>query len=85
MMDGIGHLELRFGPRRARAYTQAEPLIRRIERTIRQHRQSTGEIESLPPIAELVASCREAGLTAARGGRVTPSTVIRALKLMGLR
>lgn len=85
MMDGIGDLELRYGPRRARAYARAEPLIRRIEVVIRDYREETGETDGLPPVARLVASCQAAELTAARGGPVTSRTVARALKLMGLR
>ncbi|KQN92578.1 hypothetical protein ASE95_07725 [Sphingomonas sp. Leaf231] len=85
MMDGIADIELRHGARRARAYLRAEPVIRCIEGAIRDHRRETGRAEAFPPLARLVALCHDAGLTAARGGPVTRSTVVRALKLMGLR
>lgn len=85
MMDGIGDLELRHGARRARAFDRAEPAIRCIEAAIRRHRVDTGDVNSLPDMASLVAACRDGGLTAPRGGPVTRSTVVRTLRLMGFR
>jgi hypothetical protein len=85
MMDGIDDIELRHGARRARAYTRAEPVIRCIEEAIREHRRLSEDADGLPPVGLLVALCKEQRLTAARGGPVSYSTVVRALILMGLR
>ena len=84
-MDGIDDIELRHGARRARAYTRAEPVIRCIEEAIREHRRLSQDADGLPPVDRLVALCKEQRLTAARGGPVSYSTVVRALILMGLR
>lgn len=85
MMDGIGDLELRHGARRALAYSRAEPVIRCIEATIREHRARTGILDSLPDTRVLVAACARLGLLAPRGGPVTNATVLRTLRFMGLR
>ncbi|MBY9063645.1 hypothetical protein K7957_11940 [Sphingomonas yunnanensis] len=85
MMDGIGDLELRHGARRAGAYARAEPVIRCIEATTRDHRRRTGTTDTYPETSDLVTACRERGLIAPRGGPVTRGTVLRALRLMGLR
>lgn len=85
MMDGIADIELRHGARRAQAYMRAEPVIRCIEEAIRDHRRDTGQVDGIPPLTQLAALCREGGLRAARGGPVSRNTVIRAMKLMGLR
>ena len=85
MMDGIDDIELRHGARRARAYTRAEPVIRCIEEAIREHRRLSEDADGLPPVGKLVALCKEQRLTAARGGPVSYSTVVRALIFMGVR
>ncbi|MEG3082268.1 hypothetical protein U1707_01310 [Sphingomonas sp. PB2P12] len=85
MMDGIDDIELRHGPRRAQAYNRAEPVIRCIEEAVRDHRRRTGDADGIPEIGALVALCTEHHLTAARGGPVSYHTVVRAMKLMGLR
>ena len=85
MMDGIGDLQLRHGSRRASAYARAEPLIRCIAATIHRHRAATGALDGFPETHELVTACRADGLVAPRGGPVTPRTVLRTLRLMGLR
>jgi hypothetical protein len=85
MMDGIGDLELRHGARRASAYARAEPIIRCLEATIRRHRADTGRLDSFPDTRALVMACQASGLVAPRGGPVTHGTVLRALRLMGLR
>jgi hypothetical protein len=84
-MDGIDDIEIRHGIRRAKAYTRAEPVIRCIEDAVRAYRRRTGDVDGMPPVATLVTLCAERGLTAARGGPVTRTTIIRALKLIGLR
>ena len=84
-MDGIDDIELRHGARRARAYIRAEPVIRCIEEAIREHRRLSQDTDGLPQVGRLVALCKEQRLTAARGGPVSYSTVVRALTLMGLR
>lgn len=85
MMDGIADIELRHGARRAQAYTRAEPVIRCVEEAIRDHRRRTGQVDGLPPVSQLIALCVERRLTAARGGPVSYSTVIRAMKFMSVR
>ncbi|TXC70469.1 hypothetical protein FSB78_05570 [Sphingomonas ginsenosidivorax] len=84
-MDGIDDIELRHGARRARAYTRAEPLIRCIEEAIRDHRRRTEDLDGMPRVGVLVGLCTEQKLSAPRGGPITYHTVVRALKLMGLR
>lgn len=85
MMDGIGDLELRHGARRADAYARAEPIIRCLEATIRLHRADTGRLDGFPDTRTLVAACQASELVAPRGGPITPGTVLRTLRLMGLR
>ena len=85
MMAGIDSIALRHGARRALAYTRAEPVIRCIEEAVRDHRRRTGDIDAMPHVSSLVTLCAARRLSAARGGPVSHSTVVRALKLMGLR
>lgn len=84
-MDGIDDIEIRHGVRRPLAYTWAEPVIRCIKEAVRDHRRCTGDIDGMPKVSRLIALCDERSLTAARGGPVSRSTVIRAMKLSGLR